>query len=78
MPLRFSSSKIVRPTSAVPAQFTHTCNAGVGHAFDIDSGVSPEQIADKFDKITDFEDGDFPDSTQSSLGIVMSQLQSKL
>eukprot|EP00591_Stephanopyxis_turris_P000141 CAMPEP_0195520254 /NCGR_PEP_ID=MMETSP0794_2-20130614/16482_1 /TAXON_ID=515487 /ORGANISM="Stephanopyxis turris, Strain CCMP 815" /LENGTH=302 /DNA_ID=CAMNT_0040649573 /DNA_START=36 /DNA_END=944 /DNA_ORIENTATION=+ len=49
-----------------------------GHAFDIDSGVSPEQIADKFDKITDFEDGDFPDSTQSSLGIVMSQLQSKL
>lgn len=50
-----------------------------GQAFDVTTGtVTPEGIAEQFDKITDFEDGDFPDSTTASMGIVMQQLQSKL
>ena len=51
-----------------------------GHAFDIDGGVlTPEQIAAKFEDITDFDDEpEYPDSTSASMGIVMSQLQSKL
>jgi NAD(P)-dependent dehydrogenase (short-subunit alcohol dehydrogenase family) len=51
-----------------------------GYTFDIDNGtVTPEGIAENFEKITDFEvDAEFPDSLESSMGIVMSQLQSKL